>query len=390
MMLSVVIGITTLTTIVAIGKGAQQQIVKGIKSFGPNSIMVAAGGGAGFGPPDSTTTTLTLDDAKAIQESIKNIKYVAPFTTSFGNTFVYGNNNLVGIVVGVTPIWSEAWTWPIEQGEFISEEDNASLSKNCVIGKTVVDELFAGQNPIGETIRINDTTFKVIGVLSKRGTSPHGMDLDKRVVVPISTAMKKLSNVTYIGNIRVYAEEPSTTRLFASDPSGLSSITESITALLRERHHITPPNEDDFRITNSISVSETVDNVTGTMTKFLGLLSLIILVVGGVVIANIMFISVNERKKEIGIRRAFGARGKDILGQFLIETIVTTVIGGVIGLTLGFFIAKGISVLYGLPAIISWEPVLLAFVFSVLVGVGAGIQPARKAAIMDPVMAIRG
>ncbi|MBI3592197.1 MAG: ABC transporter permease, partial [Nitrospirae bacterium] len=321
---------------------------------------------------------------------IKGVKFVAPFMTNFGQTIIYGNKNMTAQVVGATELWAEAWKWPLADGEFLSEDDTSTLSKNCVIGQTIVKELFGDQSPVGETIRINDVNLKIIGVLGPRGSSPHGLDLDRRVVVPLSTAMKRLNNVNYIGNIRVYAEDPPLSRLYDDDPTRLRSITASIAELLRERHHITPPGEDDFRITDSISVAETVENVSGTMAKFLALLSLITLVVGGVVIANIMFVSVNERKQEIGIRRAFGARENDILSQFLAEVVVVTLLGGLIGAIAGFFIAEGISKAYDLPAIFSWEPLVIAVIASLVVGFTSGILPARKAAMLDPVTAIRG
>jgi putative ABC transport system permease protein len=283
-------------------------------------------------------------------------------------------------VVGVTPEFADAWQWYAEQGDFISEEDNSGMSKNCMLGKTVVKELFGDQNPISETIRVNNTNFKVIGVLSARGSSPHGMDMDSRVMVPLTTAMKRLYNVTYIGMIRLYVD----------NPSQLNEISKSVTALLKERHHITPPQEDDFRVTNTEATAKTVKGVSKTLTTFLMLLSLISLGVGGIVIANIMFISVNERKKEIGVRRAFGARARDIMNQFLGEALIVTLIGGVAGTILGVGISKGIAILMKMPAMISWEPFVLAIVFSTIVGIAAGLQPAKRASALNPVDAIRG
>ena len=387
MMLGIIVGIATLTVIVSIGKGMQNKVMKGIQSFGPNAVMVSAGGGKMFGPPDEKVTTLTLDDAAAIGESIKGIRSSSPFTVNLEQTVIYGNKNSTAPVVGVTPEFADAWQWYAEQGDFISEEDNASMSKNCMLGRTVVSELFGTQNPIGETIRVNNTNFKIIGVLSKRGTSPHGMDMDRRVMVPITTAMKRMYNTTHIGMIRLYLD----------DPARLDEVSKSVTALLKERHHITPPQEDDFRVTNTMAMAKMAKGVSKTLVTFLGLLSLISLGVGGIVIANIMFISVNERKKEIGIRRAFGARAGDIMSQFLGESLVVTISGGIAGTVLGFIISKGVSMASGmgkgkimLPAVITWEPFVLAFLFSALVGLLAGLQPARKAAGLDPVEAIRG
>jgi len=380
MMLGIIIGIATLTVIVSMAKGAQHKVMKGVQNFGPNAVMASAGGGKMFGPPDDKVTTMTLDDAKAIQESIRGLRHVAPFTMNLGQTVIYGNKNTEAAVLGATPEFAEAWQWFADKGDFISDEDNTGLAKNCVLGRTVVRELFGDQNPIGETVRINSTNFKVIGILSKRGASPHGMDMDNRLVVPLTTAMKRLFNTTSIGIVRLYVD----------DPARLDEVSKSVTAILRERHHIVPPQEDDFRVTNSMAIAKTAKGVDKTMTTFLMLLASVSLAVGGIVIANIMLISVNERKKEIGIRRAFGARAKDIMHQFLAEVLIVTISGGIGGTILGFAISMGVASVQKMPAIISWEPLALAIVFSTLVGLLAGIQPARKAAAMDPVSAIRG
>jgi putative ABC transport system permease protein len=380
MMLGIIIGIATLTVIVSVSKGMQKKVMKSIQSFGPNAVMVSAGGGKMFGPPDEKVTTLTLDDATAIRESIKGIKASAPNTMNLEQNIIYGNKNSTALIAGVTPEFADAWQWYADKGDFISDEDNASMSKTCMLGQTVVSELFGDQDPVGETIRVNNTNFKVIGVLVRRGTSPMGMDMDRRVMVPLTTAMKRLYNVTYIGMIRLYID----------DASRLDEVSKSVTAILKERHHITPPQEDDFRVTNTMSMAKMAKGVSKTLGTFLALLSLISLVVGGIVIANIMFISVNERKKEIGIRRAFGATTGDIKKQFLAEALFVTIGGGIIGTVLGVIISVGMATIKKMPIVLSWEPFALAIVFSTLVGLIAGLQPAKRAAAMDPVDAIRG
>ena len=380
MMLGIIIGIATLTVIVSVSKGMQKKVMKGIQSFGPNAVMVSAGGGKMFGPPDEKVTTLTLDDANAIREAIKGIKAMAPNTMNLEQNIIYGNRNSTSLVAGVTPEFADAWQWYAAEGDFISDEDNASMSKNCMLGQTVVKELFGDQSPIGETIRVNNTNLKVIGVLAKRGTSPMGMDMDRRVMVPLTTAMKRLYNVTYIGMIRMYID----------DASRLDEVSKTVASILRERHHITPPQEDDFRVTNTMSMANMAKGVSKTLGTFLALLSLVSLAVGGIVIANIMFISVNERKKEIGIRRAFGATAGDIKKQFLGEALFVTIAGGIVGTLLGVMISMGMAAVRKMPVVLSWEPFALAIVFSTLVGVMAGLQPAKRAAAMDPVDAIRG
>ncbi|MEW6108033.1 MAG: ABC transporter permease [Nitrospirota bacterium] len=380
MMLGVIIGIATLTVIVSMAKGSQHKVMKGIANFGPNAIVVHAGGGKMWGPPDEKATTLTLDDSAAIRESIKGIKYMAPYVMRSGQNIIYGDKNTTATVMGVTPDWEDAWQWHVKDGDFISEEDVSGMTKNCILGRTVLKDLFGEQNPIGETIRIGNVSFKIAGVLQGRGTSPMGTDMDNRVIVPLSTAMRRLFNIDYIDTIRLYVEHPSM----------IESVTKEVADLLRERHHITPPEEDDFRIRNSLAVAKMAKGVSKTLTTFLLLLSLVSLGVGGIVIANIMFISVNERKKEIGVRRAFGARAKDIMNQFLGEALIVTIMGGIAGTLLGVGISKGIAVIKKMPAMISWEPFALAIVFSTIVGIVAGLQPAKRAAAMDPVNAIKG
>jgi putative ABC transport system permease protein len=380
MMLGIIIGIATLTVIVSVSKGMQKKVMMGIRSFGPNAVMVSAGGGKMFGPPDDKVTTLTLDDANALRDSVKGVRAFAPNTMNLEQTIIYGSKNSTAPVIGVTPEFADAWQWYAEKGDFISDEDNSSMTRNCMLGQTVATELFGDQDPIGETIRVNNTNFKVIGLLNKRGTSPHGMDMDRRVMVPLATAMKRLYNITYIGMIRLYMD----------DASDLGEVSKTVTAILKERHHITPPQEDDFRVTNTMSMAKMAKGVSKTLGTFLALLSLISLIVGGIVIANIMFISVNERKKEIGIRRAFGATAGDIKKQFLGEALFVTIGGGIIGTVLGIIVSQGMAVIKKMPVVLSWEPFALAIVFSTLVGVIAGIQPAKRAAAMDPVDAIRG
>jgi len=380
MMLGVIIGIATLTVVVSLGKGMQKKVMKNIQSFGPNAVMVSAGGGKMFGPPDDRVTTLTLEDADAIRQAVAGVRSISPFTVNLEQTVIYGGRNTSSPVVGVTPEFADAWQWYAEQGEFISEEDNASLSRNCMLGQTVVRELFGEQNPIGETVRVNNTNLRVTGVLQKRGTSPHGMDMDRRVMVPLTTAMKRMYNINHVGMIRLYLD----------DPAGLEEATKAVTALLRERHHITPPQEDDFRVVNTMSMAMMAKKVSSTLSLSLGLLSLISLAVGGIVIANIMFIAVNERRREIGIRRAFGATTGDIKRQFLGEALIVTIGGGIIGTILGIVVSHGVGMIKKMPAVVSWEPFALAVVFSAVVGIAAGMQPARRAAAMDPVDAIRG
>jgi putative ABC transport system permease protein len=380
MMLGIIVGIATLTVVVSISKGMQRKVTQSIQSFGPNAVMIAAGGGKMFGPPEDRVVSLTVEDAAALRDGIPGVKSVAPFTVNIEQNIIVGNKSITSPVAGVTPEFADAWQWYPERGEFIGDEDLASLSRSAVIGQTVARELFGTQEPVGETVRVNNTTFTVVGVLSRRGTSPMGMDMDRRVMIPLTTAMKKMYNVNHVGMIRLYLD----------DPARLKDATAAATAILRERHRITPPAENDFRTINTMSMAMMASGVAKTLGTFLGLLSLVSLVVGGVVIANIMFVSVGERRREIGIRRAFGATARDIRRQFLGEALLVTISGGVAGTLLGIVISIGFARMKHMPTVISWEPFVLALVFSSLVGVLAGLQPARRAAALDPVEAIRG
>jgi len=380
MMLGIIVGIATLTVVVSVGKGMQQKVLQNIRSFGPNAVMVSAGGGKMFGPPEDRVTTLTLADAAALREGIAGVRSVAPFTVNIEQNVIAEGRSTTSPVVGVTPEFADAWQWFPERGEFISEEDNVSLSRNAVIGQTVARELFGDQDPVGATIRVNATTFTVVGVLTRRGMSAMGMDMDRRVMIPLTTAMRKMFNVSHLGMIRLYLD----------DPARLAAASAEAAAILKERHRITPPDENDFRIINTMSMAMMAASVAKTLTTFLGLLSLVSLVVGGVVIANIMFVSVGERRKEIGIRRAFGATAADIRRQFLGEALLVTTAGGVAGTLVGVLLSFGFARVKQMPTVISWEPFVLAVVFSTVVGVLAGLQPARRAAALDPVAAIRG
>lgn len=380
MMLGIIVGIATLTVVVSIGKGMQKKVMQSIRSFGPNAVMVSAGGGKMFGPPEERVVSLTLEDAAALRDGVPGVRTVAPFTINIEQDIIADGRSATSPVVGVTPEFADAWQWYPERGEFISEEDTASLSRNAVIGQTVARELFGDQDPLGATIRVNATTFTVVGVLARRGMSAMGMDMDRRVMIPLTTAMRKMYNVSHLGMIRIHLD----------DASRLKEASAAVAAILRERHHVAPPQEDDFRIINTMSMAMMASGVAKTLTTFLGLLSLVSLVVGGVVIANIMFVSVGERRREIGIRRAFGATAADIRRQFLGEALLVTTAGGVAGTLVGILLSLGFARVKNMPAVISWEPFALALVFSGVVGVLAGLQPARRAAALDPVEAIRG
>jgi len=381
MMLGVIIGITTLTVIVSVGKGASAKVMKSVQNFGANAVLVFAGGGKVMGPPDEKVNTLTLEDAQAILQEVKGIRSMDTALIRVGRTVKYEENNTNTVIYGGTTSYSDAWEWPVESGDYFTDEDAASMARVAVLGKTVVSELYGSTDPIGTNIKIENVNFKVIGVLGPRGTSPMGMDMDSRIVVPYSTASRRVFNTPYVSIIRIAAV----------DSNQVEKIENDVAALLRERHHIQPGFPEDYRVRGASSVSKMAKGMMGTLNLFLGLVSLISLVVGGIVVMNIMLISVGERVKEIGLRRAVGARKQDIRNQFLIESSLITVMGGFIGVIVGLVVAVLLPILSKgkMPAMPSWEPFVLGFIFSVLVGILAGIHPAKKAAELDPVIALK-
>lgn len=381
MMIGIVIGITALTLIVSAGLGAQDRVMDQVKKFGLESIMVFAGAGREMGQPASGTpaTTLTVDDAQAIKQEVSTVADVAPFARKSQAEIKYQEKSTTTTVFGVTPSWAPVWDWDASAGDFITDEDMTSLARVCVIGPTVQKELFGTVNPIGEQIRIGNVQFEVRGIMQAKGTSPAGGDMDNRIFIPLTTLMRRVANVDYISSIKI--------RLTTA--KDMEKTAASIQALLRERHKMASGVPDDFTITTPTEVTKMAEKVSGTFNIFLALVAAISLIAGGVVVANIMLISVNERRKEIGLRKAVGAQRKDILLQFLYEATAVTLTGGVIGILLGAIGAKLLEAITQMPTSISWESVALGVLFSSLVGIVAGLQPARRAAALQPIEALR-
>jgi putative ABC transport system permease protein len=292
---------------------------------------------------------------------------------------VRGDHNTSAVVFGSTPDYEEAWDWHVESGEFLSETHEASLGRVAVLGKTVVHELFGDEDPIGQSIQVAGQRFKVIGVTTKRGTSPLGMDMDNRVVVPLSTAMRRLYNVTYLSMIRMRVKPG----------VDVDQATSAVTALMRERHHIVSGKTDDFAVRSPTSLRQMASQMSGTLTLLLGIISLVALLAGAVVLGNIMLAAVSERRAEIGLRRAVGATRVQIAQQFLVEGIVLTIVGGGVGVLLGFVVGLILGKLKGLPLVVSWQPFALGLVVSLLVGVVASLVPARRAAAVAVADALR-
>ena len=379
MMAGTIVGIAALTVIMAIGQGTEKKVKKRLQTFGPQAIMLIAGGGKDLPPPDMTVTTLTLEDAEAIRSEIDGLEMVSPMAWNFRMNVTREGNQHQTVVWGVEPNWHEAWKWYVVDGEEISDQDVATKARVCVIGETVRRELFGQSDPIGERLYINKVALTVKGVLKPRGTSPIGGDFDSRVIIPIDTAMRRVMNVDHVGAIR----------LISKDESQIRQQAEAVRSLIHQRHHITPPEEDDFRLITAAVIAQIVKGSAGTLRILLIALAALSLFVGGVVMMNILLISVAERTKEIGLRRAVGATRGDVFAQFLTESLTVTVLGTILGSLLGLGVCVLLRRITPMPVIVTWEPFALAVVFALLVGTFFGVQPARRAARLHPVESLR-
>jgi len=379
MMVGTIVGIAALTVIMAMGNGAEQKVMKRIEGFGPRAIMLIAGGGKDLPPPDLTVTTLTLDDAEAVRDKVHGIEAATPVAFKRNMPVKAGATQSTAMIFAVEPDWHEAWDWYVSDGDAISAADVATLAIVCVIGQTLSHDLFGSESPLGNYIRIQNVRFRIKGILEHRGTSPMGTDFDNRVLVPLSTGMRRLFNQDYITYVRIKVK----------NLDRIKSVQKQVRQLIHERHHITPPQEDDFRIVSAQAVGELARGTSGTLSILLMALAGLSLLVGGVVLMNILLISVGERQKEIGLRRAVGATRKDIRSQFLAESLAVTCSGMLLGGGLGTVITLILEHTTQVPIVLSWEPFALSLAFALLVGTFFGVQPARKAASLNPVEVLR-
>lgn len=379
-MLGIIIGVGAVIAMVSIGFGVRDKIQKSIASLGSNLIIVLPGGVTQSGARiySGSGTKLTLEDSQAIAKYIDNVSYVAP-SVSKQYQLVYNNQNWISNVEGTTPEFLSVRNFELQSGNFFSSKDIDSKAKVAVLGKTVADNLFIESDPIGATIRINKAQFKVIGVLESKGQSSVGSDQDDLVVIPITTAQQRMMGINYISRINIQAKTEDV----------VDFVQEDVTSLLRARHRIQGNAENDFTVRSLASVMQTATETTNNITLLLGNIAGISLLVGGIGIMNIMLVSVTERTREIGIRKALGATYNNILLQFLIEAMVISLIGGSIGIALGIMISGVISNYLGFEMLISWMAVIIAFCFSVFIGLFFGIYPARKAALLNPIEALR-
>ena len=379
-MLGMIIGVGAVITMVALGTGAQSSIESQIQSAGTNMIMVSAGnfqqGGVRMG--QGSSSSLTPEDSFAIQQ-VPGVQYLAPGVNTRGQV-VAGNLNWNTQIQGTDVDLPLIRSWPTKLGAFFSPVDVASASKVAVLGSVVHEQVFgADVDPVGQIIRINNQPFTVVGVMASKGQSGMGQDQDDQIYVPYTTVMKKLRGITYIQNISVSAASAGDT----------SATADRIATVLRQRHEIVPGEPDDFMVRTMEEMASVRVQATETMTALLASIAGVSLLVGGIGIMNIMLVSVTERTREIGLRMAIGARSRDVLLQFLVEAVVLSLVGGSIGIGLGFGLSKGVTAWMTWPTEISPESVVVAFVFAAVTGIFFGFYPARKAAALDPIDALR-
>jgi putative ABC transport system permease protein len=379
-MLGIIIGVGAVIAMVAIGQGAKKMIDAQVSSLGDNLLTVFSGSHfhRGVRSAAGTVTNLTDEDAKAILENCPAVTRVTPRVRT-GAQIIAGNLNWNASVEGYAPDFVFIRSWPVASGTFFTNQDVRGATKVCVLGKTIVDELFAGQNPVGEIIRINKLPFRVVGVLSPKGDNAFGRDQDDIVIVPYTTAQKKLIGITHVQYIMASAV----------DRTQIDLAEQQIRQLLRQRHKTPPGEEDDFRVRSQLDLASVAGSTSQIMTILLAAIASVSLIVGGIGIMNIMLVSVTERTREIGLRMAVGAKGRDILTQFLVESVVLCLAGGLIGILIGILSSKVISGVLNWPTFVSIPAVALAFFFAAFVGIFFGFYPARKASLLDPIEALR-
>ncbi len=384
-MLGIVIGVASVIATVAIGSGATERIQQQIASIGSNLVIILPGSmsTSGLRLGSGNAVTLTESDAKELVAQCPAVAFAAPLVRGAAQ-IVYGNNNWATIIYGVTPDYLTIRDLTVASGAEFTQQDVDSATKVAVIGQTLVDNLFDGADPIGQSIRIRNVPFTVVGVLTPKGQSSQGQDQDDVILLPISTAKRKV-----LGGHQANADAVNTIMMQAKSTAEIAAAQEEATALLRQRHHLQANEEDDFSIRDLKELFAAQQASSQIMAVMLAAVASVSLVVGGIGIMNIMLISVQERTREIGLRQALGAKTRDILTQFLIEAVTLSSAGGVIGVGLGFFASWLISRLAGWATSVGFGAVLLALCFSALVGVGFGYYPARKAAYLDPIEALR-
>ena len=380
-MLGIIIGVGAVIAMVSLGAGAQKQVQEEIAAMGTNTLQVWTGSMRSFGTRggSGSMNTLTAEDFDAMLAECPTVKAVSPSVSTMSQV-VFGNQNWSSRVEGYNEQLPELRSWKVVQGAFFDSSQVKTAARVAVIGQTIVNELFGGSDPIGQTIRIKNLPFQVIGVLDKKGYNAWGRDQDDVIMTPYTTVQKKFQKgVMYVQSGIVGAVNARAT--YAAQ--------EEITELLRQRHKLTPMQENDFTVRNLSEIAETAEATNRIMTGLLASIAAVSLLVGGIGIMNIMLVAVSERTREIGIRMAIGARPGHVRIQFLSESIALCTLGGILGLALGVGSAIGISQLMGWPTLVSPNSIIISILFSAAIGIFFGYYPAHKAAAMDPIEALR-
>ena len=380
-MLGIIIGVSSVITMLAIGQGSKRSIQAQISEMGSNVIMVFPGNRRAGGVRLSADEmqTLKLQDYRSIEEKATLLSHVSPMVSSSGQ-FIYGAKNTPSTLYGVSPDYLDIRMLEVERGEMFTEEDINAIAKVCVVGQTVVDNLFEeGEDPLGKTVRFNATPFKIIGVLKAKGYNSMGQDQDDLVLAPYTSVQKRILAITYLRGL--YAS--------AVDEKQSEEAIEQIEGILRENHRLQDGVENDFEVRSQEELSNMLSSTTNLLTVLLASIAGISLLVGGIGIMNIMYVSVTERTKEIGLRLSIGAKGRHILGQFLIESVLISVSGGIVGVLLGALASIAVKYIAGWPIFVQPWSVLLAFAVCTVTGVFFGWYPAKKAANLDPIEALR-
>lgn len=380
-MLGIIIGVASVITMLAIGQGSKVSIEKQISDMGANMITIFPSSGmqGGVRIESGTMQLLTLDDVTAIEKRAENVSAVSPFVSSRGQ-LVAGSSNWPASIQGVGPDFLIIRKMEVKDGVMFTDRDIRSASKVCLLGKTVVDNLFpGGESPLGKTIRFNQIPFKVIGTLTEKGTNTFGQDQDDVVLAPYTTIQKRILAITHVQNIYASA---------ASEAVSVLAVDE-VTAILRDTHGLFENDEDDFQVRSQQELISTISSTSQILTVLLAAIASISLLVGGIGIMNIMFVSVTERTREIGLRMAVGGKGSHILIQFLMEAIIVSVGGGLIGVTFGLSVSFLIGKAAGWPVVVTESSIIVSFLVCTIIGVFFGWYPARKAASLDPIEALR-
>lgn len=377
-MLGIIIGVAAVIALVSIGNGVKQDIEDSISSLGSNLLVVLPGAPRtpGARPSQGSMKSLKISDYEAIAK-LEGVKAASPMTNG-SYVVIYQNKNWTTSVAGVNSNFQDVNNWTMTSGRFFSDKNVQNRERVAVVGQTVVKNLFGDEDPVGKEIRVKNIPFRVIGVLKSKGNGTMGNDQDDTVLIPYTTSMERVEGIDYLRRVYVVAK----------DDGGIDRLQADIENLLRVRHNIKDTNLDDFNIQNMKSIMETVAQTTGTFTLFLGAVAAISLVVGGIGIMNIMLVSVTERTREIGVRKALGATYSVIVTQFLIEAVVISLMGGFIGIAFGIGASKVIGMVSGMSTVVSVPTIIMSFAFSMAIGLIFGIYPARKAAKLNPIDAL--